>query len=280
MVEKIFLANPYLREIKARIVEKEYKDGKYYIKLNRTIFYPHLSGGQPGDRGTINGVEVLNVYEENDDIIHVTGSNIHGDNVVLNIDWSNRLDNMQQHTGQHLLSAAFYNLYNGETIGFHIGRDNVTIDITLPDLSLEEAEKIEIYVNRIIFSNFQIKSYYIDKKAINNIPLRKIPTVESNIRIVEIDGIDFSPCAGTHLRQTGELGMIKILKWKKYKGNIRLEFVCGNRALFDYKWKNQAIRDISLLLSSKDTDIVEKVTILLNQKISLEKENRALKMHS
>lgn len=274
MTNRLYLDNPYLREIDSRIVDKIYKDGKYYIKLNRTIFYPHLSGGQPGDKGTINGVQVLEVYEEDSDIIHVTKENIYSDKVILNIDWENRFDNMQQHTGQHLLSAAFYKLYNGETVGFHIGKDYVYIDITLPDLSEDDSEKVEIYTNRIIFSNFEIKSYYIEKNDINKLPIRKQPTVNSNIRIVEIDNIDFSPCAGTHLRNTGEIGLIKIRKWEKYKGNIRIEFVCGNRALFDYRWKSKMIKDISLLLSSKDTDVLEKVKILYNQKEDLEKNNR------
>ncbi|WP_333637822.1 alanyl-tRNA editing protein [Tissierella praeacuta] len=276
MTNRLYLDNPYLREIDSRIVDKIYKDGKYYIKLNRTIFYPHLSGGQPGDKGTINGVQVLEVYEEDSDIIHVTKENIYSDKVILNIDWENRFDNMQQHTGQHLLSAAFYKLYNGETVGFHIGKDYVYIDITLPDLSEDDSEKVEIYTNRIIFSNFEIKSYYIEKNDINKLPIRKQPTVNSNIRIVEIDNIDFSPCAGTHLRNTGEIGLIKIRKWEKYKGNIRIEFVCGNRALFDYRWKSKMIKDISLLLSSKDTDVLEKVKILYNQKEDLEKNNRSI----
>lgn len=277
MTHKLYLDNPYLREIDSRIIDKIYKDGKYYIKLNRTIFYPHLSGGQPGDKGTINGVQVLEVYEEDSNIIHVVKENIHSDKVILNIDWENRLDNMQQHTGQHLLSAAFYKLYNGETVGFHIGQDYVYIDVTLPELSEEEAEKIEVYANRIISSNFEIKSYYIEKNDINKIPVRKQPTVNSDIRIVEIDNIDFSPCAGTHLGNTGEIGLIKIRKWEKYKGNVRIEFVCGSRALFDYRWKNKIIKDIGLLLSSKDTDVFEKVQILYTQKEELEKKNKDLR---
>ena len=110
------------------------------------------------------------------DIIHVTKDNIHSDKVILNIDWDNRLDKMQQHTGQHLLSASFYKLYNGETVGFHIGEDYVYIDVTLPDLTEEEAEKVEIYANRIIYSNFDIKSYYIEKQDIGKIPVRKQPS--------------------------------------------------------------------------------------------------------
>ena len=277
MSKKLYLDNPYLREIDARITSKAYENGKYYLKLNRTIFYPHLSGGQPGDKGTINGIQVLEVYEENSDIIHVIKENIHSDKVTLNIDWENRLDNMQQHTGQHLLSAAFYKLFNGETIGFHIGHDYVYIDVSLPELSEDDAEKIELYTNRIITSNFEIKSYYIEKEDVSKIPVRKKPIVNSNIRIVEIDNIDFSPCAGTHLRNTGELGLIKIRKWEKYKGNIRIEFVCGNRAFNDYSWEHKAIKNISLLLTSKDTNIFDKVQILYNQKEELEKENAKLK---
>lgn len=277
MTNKLYLDNPYLREIDSRIIDKTYKDGKYYLKLNRTIFYPHLSGGQPGDKGTINGIEVLEVYEENSDIIHVVGDNIQSDKVTLSIDWENRLDNMQQHTGQHILSAAFYKLYSGETVGFHLGHDYVYIDVTLADLTEDEMDKIEIYINRIISSNFEIKSYYVEKNEIDKIPVRKHPSVNSNIRIVEIDNIDFSPCAGTHLRNTGEIGLIKIRKWEKYKGNIRIEFVCGTRALFDYRWKSKFIKDIGILLSSKDTDVYDKVKVLYNQKESLEKDNRNLR---
>jgi alanyl-tRNA synthetase len=277
MTNKFYLDNPYLKEIDARVIDKTYEDGKYYIKLNRTIFYPHLSGGQPGDKGTINGIEVLEVYEEDLNIIHVVKENIHSDKVKLSIIWENRIDNMQQHTGQHLLSSSFYKLYNGETIGFHIGGDYVYIDVNLPDLSKTEVEKIEIYANKIISLNFPIKSYIIGKNDIDKIPVRKQPTVNSNIRIVEIENIDFSPCAGTHLRSTGEIGLIKIRKWEKYKGNTRIEFVCGNRALHDYGWKNDQIKDISLLLSSKDIDAFDKVKKLYLQKEELEKENRLLK---
>ncbi|HZK33121.1 MAG TPA: DHHA1 domain-containing protein [Tissierellaceae bacterium] len=277
MTTKFYLDNPYVREIEGRIVDKAYRNGKYYLKLNRTIFYPHLSGGQPGDIGTINGVPLEEVYEEGKDIIHVVSKNIHSNKVTLNIDWKNRLDNMQQHTGQHLLSASFYKLYNGETIGFHLGKDYVYIDVDLPSLTDEEAKRIEIFANKIITSNFEIKAYYAKNNEIEKIPVRKKPTVKSNIRIVEIDNIDFSPCAGTHLRNTGEIGLIKIRKWESYKENIRVEFICGNRAFLDYSWKNQAINDISLLLSSKDQDSYEKVKLIYDQKNELEKENRNLK---
>ncbi|MCF6463218.1 alanyl-tRNA editing protein [Clostridium sp. Cult1] len=277
MTEKIYLENPYLRQIEARITEKKYMNNKYYIKTNKTIFYPNLAGGQPGDKGTINGVEVLDTYEDGIDIVHVVKENIHSDRVQLFIDWNNRFDYMQQHSGQHLLSSVFYKLFNGETIGFYIGKEYVYIDIDIPKITEEEIEKIEEFANKIIFSNFSIKSYIVEREDMDKLPVRKDPIVNSNIRIVEIDGIDFSPCCGTHLRNTGEIGMIKIRKVESYKGNIRVEFVCGNRALKDYTWKSKSIKDISNLLSSKDKDAYNRVEKLYTAKENLEKENRLLK---
>ncbi len=277
MTEKIYLENPYLRQIEARITEKKYMNNKYYIKTNKTIFYPNLAGGQPGDKGTINGVQVLDTYEDGIDIVHVVKDNIHSDKVQLSIDWNSRFDYMQQHSGQHLLSSVFYKLFNGETIGFYIGKEYVYIDINIPKINEEEIEKIEEFANKIIFSNFLIKSYIVEREDMEKLPVRKEPVVNSSIRIVEIDGIDFSPCCGTHLRSTGEIGMIKIRKVESYKGNIRVEFVCGNRALKDYTWKSKSIKDISNLLSSKDKDIYNRVEKLYDAKENLDKENRLLR---
>lgn len=239
MTEKIYLQNPYLREIKGRIIDKKYINNKYYIILNRTIFFPNLVSGQPRDKGTINGIEVIDVFEEDGKIIHVLQDNIYNDNVHLAIDWDNRFDIMQQHTGQHLLSSVFYKLYGAETIGFYIGHDHVYIDINLKEINSEIIKRVENFTNKIIFSNFDIKTYVIGKNNLDNIPINKLPNNNSNIRIVEIDGIDFTPCYGTHHRSTGEIGLIKIKNWTKYKESIRIEFVCGYRALEDYS--NKAI---------------------------------------
>lgn len=269
--------NPYLKELDAFIIDKKKKDNTYHIKLDKTIFYPHLSGGQPGDQGTINGIEVLKSYEENDDIIHILKEDIDENKVQISIDFDNRLDMMQQHTGQHLLSSCFYRLFNAHTIGFHVGHDYVTIDITMNELTGEDVEKIEIMANKIIWSNFNVKSYFPSQQKLKKLPLRKMPTVTKNIRIVEIDGFDYSPCGGTHLRSTGELGIIKIRKWEKYKGHIRVEFLCGNRALKDYIWKNKYIKDLSLMLSSSDKDLITKVKKLYDDKNALEKQTRELR---
>lgn len=277
LTNKIYMKNPYLKEIEANVIDKWQSDDKYYIKLDKTIFYPHLSGGQPGDKGTINDIEVLESYEDNDDIVHILKKDINDSNVVISIDFDHRLDMMQQHSGQHLLSSCFYRLFNGETVGFHLTEDNATVDITINELTEEDAEKVEIMANKIIWSNFNIKSYIVNEERLKKLPVRKLPTVDKNIRIVEIDGFDYSPCGGTHVKTTGELGMIKIRKWEKYKGNIRVEFLCGNRALKDYMWKNRAIKEMSIMLSSQDRDLSNKVRKIYEDKEGLEKEIRDLR---
>lgn len=271
------MENSYIRELEAEVTEKKFRDNKYYIKLNRTIFYPHLAGGQPRDLGTINDVEVIDVYEEGEEIVHVLKDNISGTKVKLSIDWENRMDLMQQHTGQHLLSAVIYKLYNGETSSLHMSNDYSQIDIDLPEFTNEDIEKIELLANRIIYSNFKIKTYFVNKNELENIPFRKKPSVNSNIRIVEIDGFDYSPCGGTHLSSTGEIGIIKIRRWDKKRRNVRIEFVCGNRALHDYSWKNTYVRELSVLLSSKEKDVLSSVKRLYDAKEELDKENRDLR---
>ncbi len=259
MTEKIYLHNPYLKELNTKIVKKEYSNNKFYLTLNRTIFFPNMSGGQPKDIGTINGIEVEDVYEEKDEIIHIVRNDIKQKNVKLAIDWNHRFDCMQQHTGQHILSTAFNKLLNANTIGFHLGQEYVYIDVAIRSLNSEFINKIEKFANKIIFSNFEIKKYYIDKNEVSKLPLSKSPSVNSNIRIVEIDNIDYNPCCGTHTRSTGEVGLIKIRKFENYKGNTRIEFVCGNRALKDFSWKNSQINQISNLLSIKDTQCLNSV---------------------
>lgn len=270
--------NPYLKEMDGKITKKEFKDNKSYIQLDKTIFYPHLAGGQPMDFGTLNGIEVLDVYEDGEEIIHVIKGELKSNRVHMAIHWDRRLDLMQQHTGQHLLSSSFYRLFNATTVGFHMGDEYITIDITKPFLTEEEASQVEFLANKVVQSNFRVKSYFVGHHQLSKIPLRKDTSIEDeNIRIIEIDNIDYSACCGTHVLSTGEIGLIKIRKWEKYKGNIRVEFVCGTRALKDYSWKNLYIKEMGKLLSSKDTDVLDKVHHLYGTKESLEKENRSLR---
>lgn len=277
MTNKLYMENPYLRDIDAKILEKKYRDKKYYIKLDRTIFFPHLSGGQPGDKGTINGINIIESIEDNENIIHIVEENINGQDVSISINWENRFDLMQQHSGQHLLSYCFEKLLNGNTVGFYIGKEYVYVDIDIQNITESEITQVEYLANKIIQSNFMIKSYFVDENQLSKMNLRKQSTVSSNIRIVEIDGLDYSPCGGTHLYNTGELGLIKIRKWEHNRSNTRIEFVSGNRAFDDYSWKHSYIKEIGLLLSSKDRDILNNVNKIYSQREDLEKENRNLR---
>lgn len=277
MTRKIYWDNPYLHELKAKIIDKRIKDNKWHIKLDKTIFYPDNSGGQLGDFGTINGNQVINTYEDHNDIVHVIEKSITDPTVELKIDYNRRFDLMQQHTGQHLLSGVFYNLLEAETVGFHLGEEIVTIDITIPELSKQEVERIELLCNKLIQSNFKVKSYIVEKDKVGLLPVRKTPTIEENIRIVEIEGYDYSPCGGTHLNNLGELGVMKINKWEKYKGNTRIEFICGMRAVNDYSIKSDIVKKTSLLLSSKETQLFDRVSKINEDKLKLEKDYRDIK---
>ena len=273
MTYKVFMDNPYLKEMNGKITKKEFKDNKSYIQLDKTIFYPDLAGGQPMDFGTINGLEVVKVYEEDETIVHVIKGDIATTRVHMEINWDRRLDLMQQHSGEHILASSFYRLFNATTVGIHIGNELNTIDIKKPHLTENEASQVEYLANKIIQSNFKVKSYYVNHNQLSKIALRKDTTIEDEkIRIVEIDNIDYIACCGTHVSNTGE-----IKEGKKYKGNIRVEFVCGIRALKDYSWKNTYINEIGKLLSVKDTDVLNKVNQLNTARETVEKENRFLR---
>lgn len=277
LTKKIYWENPYLNELKARIVDKKQKNNKWHIRLDKTIFYPDNSGGQLGDIGTIDGNTVISTYEDGDKLIHILEKNISSTNVDLKIDYNRRFDLMQQHTGQHLLSGVFYNLLAAETVGFHLGEETVTIDITIANLSSQELKQVEFLCNKMIQSNFKVKSYIVEKNKISLLPVRKAPSTDEDIRVVEIDDYDFSPCGGTHLNNLGELGLIKIKKWEKYKANTRVEFICGMRAVNDYSKKNDIVKKSSLLLSAKDTQLYDRLEKIYEDKIKLEKDNRDLK---
>ena len=247
MTEKLYIENPYLKEITAKITRKYKQNHKYFNIMDKTIFYPHLVGGQTRDLGKINDIDVVDVFlNSEDEIVHVTNHEIPQNKVLLKIDWENRFDNMQQHTGQHILSSSFKRFLNADTIGFSLGKNFSYITINKSSLSLEEAAKVELLANRIIQSNFKVKSFKsLDKNS------KKFNYT------VEVDGIHTCDCCGTHVKNTGEVGLVKIVKWEGFKGNIKIEFLSGQRAIKNNIWKNQYINSLSHMLSSKDRNLIE-----------------------
>ncbi len=255
---RLYYEDPYRVEFEAEIVERLVSENKPALVLDQTCFYPE-SGGQPSDQGTIEGVVVIKVVEEGEKIIHVLEREVPAQRIKGKIDWTARFDHMQQHSGQHILSQAFYEILKGETLSFHLGAGSSTVEIGIVKIGEEELGRVEKRANAIIFEDRAIKTTSIDQEKIGEIPLRKPPKKEGLIRVVEVDGFDYSACGGTHCRRTGEIGLIKVTKWERIRNNLRFEFVCGWRALADYTLKNGIVRQLTGQFSVKEGDVLASV---------------------
>ncbi len=258
LLNRTYYTDPFCTELRTTVTEVWPSDGKYHVILDDTIFYP-TGGGQPNDLGTIAGVSVLDVFEKDGQVVHVIDQPLTAELVELKLDWDRRFFHMQHHTGQHLLSAEFANTYGWETKGFHLGENYTTIDITTPELNADTIRQVEEAVNQLIYQDLEIKDYLVTSEEAARLPVRKAPTVDENIRIVEIDGFDYSPCGGTHLKTTGQIGVLKIIKAEKYKGMTRVYFLCGLKALADYQEKHNIVQELGSELSVTAAEIVERV---------------------
>jgi alanyl-tRNA synthetase len=235
MTERLYYSDSRLTEFRARIVGVE----GLRVYLDRTAFYP-TSGGQPFDLGTLGGVRVIEVIDEEDRIGHLLEAPLRAAEEVAGvIDWPRRFDHMQQHTGQHLLSAVFEELYSMPTVSFHLGADSSTIDLGGASLTPEQAARAEERCAEIVAEARPVTVSYEDSASVSG--LRKEPARTGLLRIVSIDRLDRSACGGTHVSFTSEIGPILIRKLEKMRGNVRVEFVCGLRAL------RQARRDYEIL---------------------------------
>lgn len=256
--ERLFNDNPYLKEFNAKVVEVIPFNDKYGVVLDKTAFYPE-GGGQPSDTGHLNDANVLQVIDKDGQLLHIVDKPLESETVKGLINWSRRFDHMQQHTGQHILSECFEKLLNGSTDSFHLGKDIVSIEINIENFSDSDMPQIENMANDIIYSNLPVTAKIVTDEELQSIPLRKKPKVSENIRIVEVKEFDYSPCGGTHVGATGEVGIIKIINWEKCKGGFRFTFVCGYRALKDYSLQNSITRALGEKLSVRNFDIVEAV---------------------
>ncbi len=254
MTVRLYFDDPYLVEFEASVVRRETRGGRPALVLDRTAFYPE-SGGQPADRGEINGVKVLDVQEDGDDIWHSVETDIPGDAVRGQVDWPLRFDRMQLHTGQHVLSQAFIEVLKGETRSFHLGDEVSTLEIGLDRVDESALERVERAANAVVFEDREVKTYFVSGDKIGEVPLRRPPKKEGTLRIVEVAGFDYSACGGTHVRHAGEIGLIKITRWEKIRGNLRFDFLCGRRALADYARKNALTRQLGGLFSVGDKDV-------------------------
>jgi alanyl-tRNA synthetase len=226
LTERLYYTDSYLREFHASVVERR-EDGRR-VYLDRTAFYP-ASGGQPWDTGTIAGVPVTEVADEGDRIAHILEAPIGAGEAVCRIDWQRRFDHMQQHSGQHLLSAVLVELYGAPTAGFHLGADSSAIDVSAAALTDEQLASAETRANQLVFENRPVSVSFEDASDAEG--LRKPSSREGTLRIITIEGLDRSACGGTHVRATGEIGPVLIRKLDRAHGNLRIEFLCGLRAV-------------------------------------------------
>ncbi|PFJ15150.1 alanyl-tRNA editing protein [Bacillus cereus] len=261
--QKLYYTDAYQQDFTAKIIKQDYSaEGNLYVVLNETVFYP-TGGGQPCDTGTLNDTLVTNVEEIDGEIRHFITEQLHTEEVEGKINWERRFDHMQQHTAQHILSAAFWDHFNIPTIGFHLGKETVTIDLETANLPAETVEKAVHIANNIVFENHPIRIQWMNLGEAKTLPLRKEPTMTENIRVVIIENFDYNGCGGTHPKCTGEVGPIQVLSWERNKGGIRLTFTAGWRTLKLMGQHQQIIKDVSKQLNSSATDIPAKVAQLL-----------------
>ncbi|MBC7896684.1 MAG: alanyl-tRNA editing protein [Cytophagaceae bacterium] len=226
MTDRLYYSDAYLTAFEARVVARAEAGRRIY--LDRSAFYP-ASGGQPSDYGSLGGVPVLDVVDEDERVAHVLASPFTGDTVDGTIDWARRFDHMQQHTGQHLLSAVFADLFGHETASVHFGPENATLDLATESVSAEQVLAAEARTNEVVAEDRAVTVSFEDADAATG--LRKPSERGGMLRIVTIAGIDRSACGGTHVRTTGAIGPIFLRRQEKMRKQVRIEFLCGARAV-------------------------------------------------
>jgi alanyl-tRNA synthetase len=234
LTERLYYTDPYLAEFDAEVVRVEERDGRRAAVLDRTAFYP-TSGGQPFDTGTLSGARVVDVIdEENGTLLHVIEGGVEAGHVRGRIDWVRRFDHMQQHTGQHVLSAAFDRLLQARTESFHLGATASTIDLAR-EMTAQDIARAEDEANRVVWEDRPVRIRFADAAEAAALPLRKEPARTGRLRLIEVEDFDLSACGGTHVARTGAIGMIAVTASERFRGGTRVEFVCGGRALRSHR---------------------------------------------
>jgi alanyl-tRNA synthetase len=277
--ERLYYTDSHLTKFEARVTGvTERVSGWVAVTLDRTAFYP-TGGGQPSDTGTLNDTRVIEcIDKEEEGVLHVLqGRELEvGARVVGEVDWSRRQDHLQQHTGQHILSQAFINLFDAETRGFRILDQYSEIDVALGAPNEEKIEKAIELANRIIWEDRVINIRQVTKEEAAKLPLRKDSARTGELRLIEIEGFDLTPCGGTHAGRTGEVGLIAMRSFERAKGLTRIDFVAGGRALRDYRRANQTARSCAAMFSIARDEAPASVARLLEENQQLSRRIRAL----
>ncbi len=263
----IYRENPYQKEFNAEVVSCVQEGEHYILRLDQTCFYPE-GGGQPSDRGEIGGAVVVKVRQREDEIEHIIDRPLEpGAEVVGRIDWDYRFDLMQHHTAEHIVSGLINSMYGGENVGFHMGKQQVSIDFDIP-LTQQQILEVELLANKMAAQNILVQERYPDREELADMSYRSKREIEGQVRIVQVPGVDSCACCGIHVASTAEVGMIKLLSAQKYKGGTRMGMMCGIKALEGYRLQEQQALTISQLLCKPTEEIaqgVEKLYALQEQ---------------
>lgn len=269
-MEKLFYQDTRMIDFEATVTEcfADEKNNGWQVVLDRTAFFPE-EGGQTADKGTLNNQSVLDVQIKDDIIYHLVAEPIEaGSTVTGYVDWNQRLDFMQQHSAEHILSGLLYKHYGFHNVGFHLSVNEVTMDFD-GQLTWEELRQIETQANEIVWKDLPIYAYFPTNEELENMEYRSKMEIEGDVRIVEIVGVDTCACCAPHVSFTGEIGVIKIASAMNHRGGMRLTLLCGNRALKDYSFRQDTFSVLTAMLSSKPEKIIESVKKLQDDVLAM-----------
>lgn len=248
----------------------------YKVVLDQTLFFPE-QGGQTSDIGTLDSSRVVDVQIENEVIYHYcTNGFLSGESVNGQIDWNHRFNNMQQHTGEHIFTGLAHKKYGADNVGFHLSDNTVTLDLNI-ELNQEQVKELELEANRVIARDLEVRAYYPEPALLSAIDYRSKKKLAGAVRLVEIDGIDICACCAPHVRTTGQVGMLKVVDFGKYKGGTRVYILCGLRALEDYNRRMDLLAKTYQKLSCMEDEIPDKVSCLLEDNKQLKFNISAIK---
>lgn len=276
MTEKLYDKDAYATEFQGVVLSCEETKNGFSVTLDQTLFYPE-GGGQPGDRGFLNDIPVTDTHEKGGIIFHeTTAAFTSGQKVRGKINWAHRFDLMQNHSGEHIISGIICKKYGCDNVGFHMGRDKITIDFN-HKIPTEDLPALEEKANEAIWQNTEIEVSLPTEAALQTLDYRSKILLAGAVRIVKAGEFDCCACCGTHVKSAGEIGIIKIVGVQNYKGGTRLELLSGKRALAHYREKNNAADGVGVLLSVQGTGILEAVQHLLAQREEMTQQISKLK---
>ncbi len=277
MDRRLYNESPYIKDWQTEVRDVAEKDGKYLVTLAETAFYPE-QGGQLADRGTIDGIPVEGLYEKDRTVVHVLPSAPKGKVVSCSLDYARRFDHMQQHTGQHILSNVFEKMLKADTSSFHMGEEDASIELSMPDITAQAIRSVEDKTNEYITRDLPVKTHVVSPDEARKFPGVTPPEGADVIRVVEIETVEYNACCGTHVSRLGEIGLIKIIKTEKMgAGQTRAYFKCGGRALRDYQTKHDIVSTLGRQYKATEADLVQRMDLQASQLKAANKEIETLK---